>query len=100
MQDFYDSSRLSSLRFATTAGLERSVNATADGVRILNREFYGSGDTQRVCMVTYLSNGTTLDSTNYPDDCHYDPRYTKWYTSGRESFLGGVKYAQVALPRP
>lgn len=97
LQDFYDSSRLSTLRFATTAGLERSANATVEGVRVLNREFYGSGATRRECMVTYMADGTTHDSVNYPDDCHYDPRYTKWYDSGRGIFAGGSKNAQVTI---
>ena len=41
MTDYYASSRLSMLRYATLSGLEQSVNATADGVRVLSRNFYG-----------------------------------------------------------
>ena len=73
MQDFYDNSRLSTLRFGTTAGLEQSANGTASGVRVLSRTSTSE------CLKTYLTDGTTSDSSTYPNQCDHDPRYTPWY---------------------
>ena len=78
MQDLYSSSKLSALRFGTIGGLEEGFNGTANGVRVLRR------DSQNACLKTYLADGSTSDSTAYPDDCNYDPRYTDWYKAGRD----------------
>ena len=92
IQDFYESSRLADLRYATTGGLERSANGTSNGARVLSREFYGGGggSTQTSCLRTYLQDGVTEDAALYPDDCHYDPRYTNWYAAARNNFDSGA----------
>ena len=68
MDDFYESNKLSTLRFGTTGGLEQSVNGTASGMRVLSRT------NGLDCLKTYLADGTTSDSASYPDNCNYDPR--------------------------
>lgn len=68
MTDYYSKAKLTSLRFATTGGLERSVNGTAVGTRILIREFYNGGSS---CVRTYKVDGITEDAAAFPDNCHY-----------------------------
>ena len=91
MADYWKSTRLSMLRYGTASGLEQSVNATTDGVRVLSRNFYGSTDT--ACLRSYYADGTTTDGT--ADHCNYDPRYTEWFETGLESKQGGSEYPVV-----
>ena len=58
LEDFQFSGHLGALRFATTSGLEQSVNSTFvngsfAGIRILSREFYGGSSD--VCLTEYLT---------------------------------------------
>ena len=77
---YSSSSGLGALRFATTTGLEQSVNSTYfngsfNGIRVLSREFYESADAG-VCLKEYLEDATTPSTTLgfSPDNCNYDPR--------------------------
>ena len=93
---------MGALRFATTTGLEQTVNSTYfngtrgtyNGIRVLSREFYGSADAgddvsepvvmrvylfyvpSDVCLKEYLEDATTASTAlGYSDDnCNYDPR--------------------------
>ena len=81
-----------SLRFATTAGLEQTtlkMNGSIPEIRVLSREFYGGSND--VCLKEYLSDGVTAGTT--PDNCLYDPRFSKWFQAGRRSTLSGSDYA-------
>ena len=93
MADYWKSTRLSMLRYGTASGLEQSVNATTDGVRVLSRNFYGSTDT--ACLRSYYADGSTTDGT--ADICDYDPRYTEWYETALASTKDGSDHAAVTL---
>ena len=95
MESYFKSSRLTNLRYATPAGLEQSHNGTASGPRVLKRDFYGTGTKQTSCLVTYLSDGLTKLDEGY-EDCHYDPRYEDWYTTGREIRGSGANETEVS----
>ena len=86
MQNFYNSSRLQTLRFGTTAGLEQAANGTSVGVRAMSRTLSGTES----CLTTYLADGVTNDDVEFPDVCNYDPRYTTWFEHGRNSQKSGV----------
>ena len=65
------------LRFGTYTGAEQSVSWTnSSEFRVLSRMSSNN------CLVTYLADGVTQDTTISPD-CHSDPRYTEWYNAGR-----------------
>ena len=91
MADYYLSTKLSMLRYGTTSGLEQSVNATTDGIRVLKQNFYGGTNT--ACLTSYYTDGTTTDGT--ADNCHYDPRYTDWYETALGSAKDGSDYPAV-----
>ena len=65
------------LRFGTYTGVEQSVSWTnSSEFRVLSRVSSNN------CLITYLADGVTQDTT-IPPDCHSDPRYTEWYNAGR-----------------
>ena len=96
MQSYFTGSRLTNLRYATPAGLEQSHNGTASGPRVLKRDFYGTGTKQTSCLVTYLGDGLTKLDEGY-EDCHYDPRYTDWFVTGREIRGSGANKTEVSI---
>ena len=68
---------MAALRFGTTEGLEQAANGTADGIQVLSR------NSSAACLVPYLADGITVDAA-YTSNCNYDPRYTAWFTHGRD----------------
>ena len=68
LEDFQFSGHLGALRFATTSGLEQSVNSTFvngsfAGIRIISREFYGGSSD--VCLKEYLTGQCMLSGLWY-----------------------------------
>jgi len=65
------------LRFGTYTGVEQSVSWTnSSEFRVLSRVSSNN------CLITYLADGVTQDTT-IPPNCHSDPRFTEWYNTGR-----------------
>ena len=80
LQDYHNQANISTLRFATSNGLEESGNASSSSVSILRRDASDYSD----CLKAYLEDGTTRDSS-YSDKCDYDPQYTTWFQAGKLS---------------
>ena len=88
MEDFYTTSRVSQMTFATPGGVERGTKSTAGGVRVLNRD-------ADACLQTYLVDGVTLDNITYSDNCNYDPRYTSTYEYGKKVSGSGADNSAI-----
>ena len=81
LQDHHEGANISTLHFATSQGLQESSNISQTGMRVLSR----TGTSVSDCVKTFLADGATSDSSDYPDQCNFDPRYTSWYQAGRTS---------------
>ena len=73
-------------------GTNGALNNVSSTTSVLSQVVLGgSGD---ACLRTYYADGVTVDPS-YPEDCNSDPRYTKWFTTGRENRFAGASQATV-----